>query len=109
MAFRFAIDRGGTFCDVFAELPPRGPGQPTRYTVLKLLSVDPENYSDAPTEGIRRILETETGIAHPKGQPVDTSRIEVRFFERGAAWLGANYERTRSHGVGRPLSLANAR
>ena len=44
--------------------------------VVKLLSEDPANYLDAPTEGIRRILETETGIAHPKNKLVDTSRIE---------------------------------
>lgn len=49
--FHFAIDRGGTFTDVFA----RCPGGHVR--VLKLLSEDPANYSDAPTEGIRRILE----------------------------------------------------
>ena len=49
--FRFAIDRGGTFTDVYAECP----GGKVR--VLKLLSEDPDNYSDAPREGIRRILE----------------------------------------------------
>jgi 5-oxoprolinase (ATP-hydrolysing) len=32
---------------------PQAPG----YRVLKLLSVDPANYDDAPREGIRRILE----------------------------------------------------
>lgn len=49
--FHFAIDRGGTFTDVFAQCP----GGHVR--VLKLLSEDPANYVDAPTEGIRRILE----------------------------------------------------
>lgn len=49
--FDFAIDRGGTFTDVFARLPDG------RERVLKLLSHDPQNYRDAPTEGIRRILE----------------------------------------------------
>jgi 5-oxoprolinase (ATP-hydrolysing) len=48
--FRFAIDRGGTFTDVYAECPDGS----TR--VLKLLSVDPA-YSDAPREGIRRVLQ----------------------------------------------------
>jgi hypothetical protein len=42
---------------------------------MKLLSVDPSNYNDAPTEGIRRILEEETGKDFPKGAPVDTSQI----------------------------------
>lgn len=49
--FDFAIDRGGTFTDVFARLPDG------RERVLKLLSWDPQNYRDAPTEGIRRVLE----------------------------------------------------
>ncbi len=49
---RFSIDRGGTFTDVYAEVPDQG----TVYTE-KLLSVDPANYPDAPREGIRRILE----------------------------------------------------
>lgn len=49
--FEFAIDRGGTFTDIYA----RCPGGKVR--VMKLLSVDPANYEDAPREGIRRILE----------------------------------------------------
>lgn len=50
--FRFSIDRGGTFTDVYAEVPGvKG------FRVLKLLSEDPENYPDAPREGVRRILE----------------------------------------------------
>lgn len=44
--------------------------------VLKLLSVDPANYKDAPLEGIRRILEKLTGTTIPRGQPLDTSQIE---------------------------------
>ena len=48
--FRFSIDRGGTFTDVYAECP-NGETE-----VLKLLSEDPA-YPDAPTEAIRRILE----------------------------------------------------
>lgn len=49
--YRFAIDRGGTFTDVFAKCPDG------KIRVLKLLSEDPQHYSDAPTEGIRRILQ----------------------------------------------------
>ncbi|XP_053198378.1 5-oxoprolinase [Scomber japonicus] len=67
--FDFAIDRGGTFTDVFARLPDG------RERVLKLLSRDPQNYKDAPTEGIRRVLEEETGRSFPREQPVDTSLI----------------------------------
>ncbi|KAM8966221.1 5-oxoprolinase [Pelodytes ibericus] len=68
--FQFAIDRGGTFTDVFA----RCPGGKVR--VMKLLSEDPANYQDAPTEGIRRILEEETNIPFPRDRPLDTEQIE---------------------------------
>lgn len=49
--FQFAIDRGGTFTDVYARCPNG------KVRVMKLLSVDPQNYSDAPREAIRRILQ----------------------------------------------------
>lgn len=42
---KIAIDRGGTFTDIWATAP----GQPD--LVFKLLSVDPGNYDDAPVEG----------------------------------------------------------
>ncbi|KAM5351721.1 hypothetical protein ACJ41O_004444 [Fusarium nematophilum] len=67
---RIAIDRGGTFTDVHASVPGRDD------IILKLLSEDPSNYKDAPTEGIRRILEQVTGEAYPRGTPLDLSRIE---------------------------------
>ncbi len=71
--FRFAIDRGGTFTDVWAEFStPSGPG----FKVLKLLSEAPDAYADAPREGIRRILEEVTGKKYPIDQPVDSSLIE---------------------------------
>lgn len=50
------------------------PGDPP-FRVLKLLSVDPANYSDAPREGIRRILEAVTGRKIPKDR-VETKDIE---------------------------------
>lgn len=49
--FQFAIDRGGTFTDVYARCP-KG-----KIRVMKLLSVDPQNYDDAPREAIQRILQ----------------------------------------------------
>ena len=61
LSFRFSIDRGGTFTDVYAEVP----GEPG-FKVVKLLSEDPQNYPDAPREGIRRILESVTGQSFPK-------------------------------------------
>ncbi|KAK3656315.1 hypothetical protein LTR56_003016 [Elasticomyces elasticus] len=56
-SIRFAIDRGGTFTDVWASIP----NQPE--VVIKLLSVDPGNYADAPAEGIRRVLEQITNAS----------------------------------------------
>lgn len=53
-----------------------GTGKPEDDVVLKLLSVDPSNYPDAPLEGIRQLLEKLTGAQIPKGQPLDTSQIE---------------------------------
>ena len=44
--------------------------------VIKLLSVDPQNYDDAPLEGIRRLLSKFEGRDIPRGQPLDTSKIE---------------------------------
>jgi len=74
--FKFAIDRGGTFTDIYCEVLDHNTCSTTRHVVLKLLSEDPSNYEDAPTEGIRRVLERETGVPYPRGVPVDTSRIE---------------------------------
>eukprot|EP01119_Soliformovum_irregulare_P023980 TRINITY_DN8499_c0_g1_i3.p1 TRINITY_DN8499_c0_g1~~TRINITY_DN8499_c0_g1_i3.p1 ORF type:complete len:1241 (-),score=304.27 TRINITY_DN8499_c0_g1_i3:47-3769(-) len=50
------------------------PGKPHN-RVVKLLSVDPGNYDDAPREGIRRILEEVTGRKIPKNA-VETQDIE---------------------------------
>lgn len=44
------IDRGGTFTDCLGIDAVGGQSY-----VVKLLSVDPGNYPDAPREGIRRI------------------------------------------------------
>ena len=68
--FRFSIDRGGTFTDIYAEVP----GQPG-YVTMKLLSEDPANYPDAPREGMRRIMEQVTGKPVPC-DGLDASRIE---------------------------------
>lgn len=73
--FHFAIDRGGTFTDVYCRLPNGDE------TVSKLLSEDPTHYQDAPTEGIRRILEEHdidencNGRSYVRGTPVCTKRI----------------------------------
>ena len=69
--FHFAIDRGGTFTDVHCKLPNG------TELVSKLLSVDPANYDDAPTEGIRRLLNEhdQTGKKYPRGEKINTSLI----------------------------------
>ncbi|OAA81537.1 5-oxoprolinase [Akanthomyces lecanii RCEF 1005] len=70
LGIRVSIDRGGTFTDVHASIPER------EDIILKLLSVDPANYQDAPTEGIRRILELATGQVLPRGEPLDLFHFE---------------------------------
>ncbi|KAL4784341.1 Hydantoinase B/oxoprolinase-domain-containing protein [Aspergillus varians] len=65
-----SIDRGGTFTDVHAIVP----GRPD--IILKLLSVDPAHYQDAPTEGVRQVLEMVTGKPHPRGKPLELEPIE---------------------------------
>lgn len=65
-----SIDRGGTFTDVHAIVPGR------LDIVLKLLSVDPANYADAPTEGIRRVIEAVTGETIPRGVPLRLDSVE---------------------------------
>ncbi|KAH8435126.1 5-oxoprolinase [Aspergillus melleus] len=64
-----SIDRGGTFTDVHAVVP----GRPD--IILKLLSVDPAHYQDAPTEGVRQILEKVTGESFPRGKPLKMDAI----------------------------------
>lgn len=62
----FGIDRGGTFTDVFVAYPDGRTG------TFKLLSVDRQNYSDAPTEAIRRVLSDFIGIELTRGEPIPT-------------------------------------
>ncbi|KAI1208236.1 Hydantoinase B/oxoprolinase-domain-containing protein [Annulohypoxylon truncatum] len=67
------IDRGGTFTDCVG-IPQSGSKDDI---VVKLLSVDPGNYEDAPTEGIRRILEKFTDSPHPRDAKLTSDRIGV--------------------------------
>ncbi|KAF7712877.1 Uncharacterized protein PECH_001851 [Penicillium ucsense] len=68
-----AIDRGGTFTDCVGN---PGTGRLEDDIVIKLLSEDPNNYDDAPLEGIRRLLSKFTGREIPRGEPIDTSVIQ---------------------------------
>jgi 5-oxoprolinase (ATP-hydrolysing) len=53
--WEFWIDRGGTFTDVVGRSPEG------RLQTLKLLSENPERYSDAAVEGVRRMLGVASG------------------------------------------------
>lgn len=66
---RIAIDRGGTFTDCVGNLDGED-------IVIKLLSEDPSNYDDAPLEGIRRIMEHFLKRDIPRGEALETSKIE---------------------------------
>lgn len=61
---QFFIDRGGTFTDIVAIVNGRT-------IVHKLLSENPEAYTDAAIQGIRDILKI------PAGQPLPTEQIQV--------------------------------
>ena len=67
------LQRGGTFTDCVGN---PGTGKMEDDIIIKLLSEDPSNYKDAPQEGIRRLLSKFTGKEVPRGQPLDTSKIE---------------------------------
>jgi 5-oxoprolinase (ATP-hydrolysing) len=93
---RIAVDRGGTFCDLFAYIPqwmyrPPPPSLIGDATIIlpeqddedqgvqvqmKLLSVDPANYQDAPAEGIRRIMQIVQGKEIRKGVKIDTTGVD---------------------------------
>ncbi|XP_054168710.1 5-oxoprolinase-like [Oppia nitens] len=68
--YKFAIDRGGTFTDVFAICPT---GQ---IQVMKLLSEDPDHYKDAPLEAIYKILSSQLPDKYTKRCNIDTKHIE---------------------------------
>lgn len=73
--FSFSIDRGGTFTDVYCVIHGQDANHTTTTKVMKLLSEDPENYADAPREGIRRFLEAEMGVSLPRSEKIPTSNI----------------------------------
>ncbi|KAK0720641.1 5-oxoprolinase [Lasiosphaeris hirsuta] len=66
---RIAIDRGGTFTDCVGNFQGED-------IIIKLLSEDPANYSDAPLEGIRRIMSHFLKREIPRGEPLDTAQID---------------------------------
>ncbi|BAU63016.1 5-oxoprolinase (ATP-hydrolyzing) [Stanieria sp. NIES-3757] len=63
--WQFWIDRGGTFTDIVAKTPQGN------IILHKLLSENPEQYTDAPIQGIRDVM----GIT--QDAPIPTAEIEV--------------------------------
>lgn len=43
--------------------------------LVKILSVDPKNYDDAPTEAIRRVLEIYNKTTIPRGSELDLTNV----------------------------------
>ena len=75
MLFDFSIDRGGTFTDIYCEITDAVSGEHHSH-VSKLLSVDPLNYADAPTEGIRRVISHYGSLGDiPRNQAIPTDEI----------------------------------
>ncbi|EAL21755.1 hypothetical protein CNBC4570 [Cryptococcus deneoformans B-3501A] len=75
-SIRISIDRGGTFTDVHASIPAANHSETRKEFIFKLLSQDPSNYKDAPTEGIRRVLEKVTGQGIERGKPLPVDKLE---------------------------------
>lgn len=71
LLFSFSIDRGGTFTDLYCEIYDTVTKERSA-EVMKLLSVDPKHYGDAPTEGIRRILQKYLKIELPRTEKLPT-------------------------------------
>lgn len=63
-------DRGGTFTDCVCRVPN---GEDI---VVKILSVDPNNYPDAPSEAIRKVLSQYYGREIPRGSKLNLVDVE---------------------------------
>lgn len=74
--FEFAIDRGGTFTDVFCLVYPPGAPESPLIDTLKLLSEDPQNYSDAISEGIRQVINNHIEQKIERGTKIPTRYIK---------------------------------
>ncbi|MEQ8961074.1 MAG: hydantoinase/oxoprolinase N-terminal domain-containing protein, partial [Coleofasciculus sp. C2-GNP5-27] len=60
--WQFWIDRGGTFTDIVARRPDG------RLVIHKLLSENPDRYTDAPVQGIREVMGLSADAAIPTEQ-----------------------------------------
>ncbi|WP_299192092.1 hydantoinase B/oxoprolinase family protein [uncultured Erythrobacter sp.] len=87
-AWRFAVDRGGTFTDVVA-LTPDG-----RLVTDKLLSENPDHYADAASEAVRRLMDRhgEAPVAELRiGTTVATNALLERKGERLALAITSGF------------------
>ncbi|KAH8599091.1 putative 5-oxoprolinase [Bisporella sp. PMI_857] len=67
---RISIDRGGTFTDCVAWVPGQND------IIIKILSVDPRNYADAPSEAIRQVLQQYYCQPIPRGSKMYLKDVE---------------------------------
>ncbi|BGP37830.1 hypothetical protein JCM10449v2_001752 [Rhodotorula kratochvilovae] len=74
-SIKIAVDRGGTFADIYASWPVEGLAD-RKEIVLKLLSSDPGHYEDAPREGVRRVLELATGNTYKREDRLPVDKID---------------------------------
>lgn len=114
---RIAIDRGGTFCDVWAFIPQHLYHDPPTAILgnavvipssfdldgvqitFKLLSEDPQAYDDAPSEGIRRVLQIAHGKEIEKNGKLDTGIIgECHIVDPACMDAHIPFRRFRAHG-----------
>jgi len=72
--FDFAIDRGGTFTDVYYEIYSRTTQKKLHSNIMKILSEDP-SYADAPREAIRRILSSHLKQEIPSNKKVLSKNV----------------------------------
>ncbi|SCV69133.1 BQ2448_2153 [Microbotryum intermedium] len=76
-SIKISVDRGGTFTDVHASWPtPSSSSSERTEVILKLLSSDPTHYSDAPREGVRRILQLATGRTYSRDELLPVDKID---------------------------------
>ncbi|SCZ97643.1 BZ3500_MvSof-1268-A1-R1_Chr4-3g07328 [Microbotryum saponariae] len=84
-SIKISVDRGGTFTDVHASWPQVSTSSPSSsasssgertQVILKLLSSDPTHYSDAPREGVRRMLQLATGHTYSREELLPVDKID---------------------------------
>jgi 5-oxoprolinase (ATP-hydrolysing) len=108
--WQFWIDRGGTFTDIVARRPDGV------LATAKLLSENPERYSDAAVHGIRTLLGLPSGAAMPTniidavkmGTTVATNALLERKGERTALVITIRLRRCIAHRVPEPPEALRA-